>query len=328
MIRADRVLWTAGLDLQDDSSLLKLIHMLMVFIFYRLLGLKICVIMQGAGPLNTRIGRNITRLILSLIEVFVARDSGSFTLLKQIKPDINIIRGFDGLFLGEVDLSRVVEDESKYIDSLTSRNGSQLIIGFNIRLWFHFASNLIPYQFAKGRYLKRAESLIQSFMEASVSFIQLLRTRFSAKVLLISMYEPGIEPWEDDLPLLATLKDNFEEDSNVALVDKPISLLAFCKLVSLLDAVVGTRLHSALTAIRFGVPAIHISYTLKGHDMFRDLGLANYALDIEEFIAQPDRAVTLLEEIFNDRNFKDRLRMVVDNIIDNNRSVLESALPI
>lgn len=54
---ADTVFWTAGLDLQDDSCLIKILYINVVFALYRLLRIKaIYVIAQGAGPLDTKVG--------------------------------------------------------------------------------------------------------------------------------------------------------------------------------------------------------------------------------------------------------------------------------
>ncbi len=40
--------------------------------------------------------------------------------------------------------------------------GPRPVVGLNVRLWFHFANNIISYQFARDRYRKRAAPPMQN----------------------------------------------------------------------------------------------------------------------------------------------------------------------
>ncbi|NLP03359.1 MAG: hypothetical protein GX089_12755 [Fibrobacter sp.] len=83
LLDCDAIIWTCGLDLQDDSSLLKLLHTFLLFLYYRILGKKIYVLNQGAGPINRKSGVFLTRLILSLTDLFITRDSRTHNLLSS-----------------------------------------------------------------------------------------------------------------------------------------------------------------------------------------------------------------------------------------------------
>ena len=81
------MIWTGGLDLQDDFSLLKLVHTWLVFVSYRLLGLKILVALQGAGPLTTPLGRWLAaRRTPRPTKLVLVRDRGSHDLLRGMLP--------------------------------------------------------------------------------------------------------------------------------------------------------------------------------------------------------------------------------------------------
>ncbi len=323
---ADTVLWTAGLDLQDDSSLLKILHTLLNFLFFRLLGLKILVISQGAGPIRTRWGRFLTRLLLDQTSGFLVRDGGSLNLLRGINPRVRIYRGFDGIFLGDFDLSSIPAAEENYIEHLQQREIGQPLIGFNLRLWFHFSSGLLPYHLAPGKYRARAQKQLAEFIKASTIFLMAARRELNAKILMVSMYEPWVEPWEDDLPLLRQVKDRLAGDDQVVLVDQPLGLQGFCKLISGLDAMVGTRLHSTLAALRFGVPAVHLAYTLKGRDIFRDLGLSDYVVELERFIADPLATLAPLNRILSSHAIKGKISSLVQEVIARNQLVFNNLL--
>lgn len=326
LVQADAVLWTAGLDLQDDSSLVKLLHTLCVFSSYRLLGLKIYVLMQGAGPLTTRWGRTLTRLILNNVDTFIARDRGTLKLLQQLKSRTRLVLGHDGIFLGDFSQATPSPEEKQYIDKLTAKNNSQPLIGFNLRQWFHFASSILPYQYARKKYQTRSQQKMAEFLQTSILFLKELRRRFDAKILLISMYEPGIEPWEDDLPYLQAVKSGLVEDDNIIVVDKPLSIGAFCNLMAKLDLMVGTRLHSTLAALRFGVPAVNLSYTLKGKDIFMDLGLASNSIDLDDFFNEFPIVLHLVETNLQNTNSRNRMQKIALQTTEFNKGILEQVL--
>jgi polysaccharide pyruvyl transferase WcaK-like protein len=325
--RTKVVVWTGGLDLQDDSSVLKLVHTFLVFSLYRLMGWRLLLAMQGAGPLTKPNGRRLALAILNRVHTFIVRDAGSQRLLEGLKSRAKIVRGYDGIFLPGFPGASPSPHERARIETLTRRDfDGQPLIGINVRLWFHFASSWVPYQFAKERYRRRAEAKMSVFLDAMAGTIRRLRAGARAKVLLISMYEPGVEPWEDDLPLLAQLKEMLATDAEVVLFDDDLGLPAFYTLIGQLDVMVGTRLHSTLTALRAGVPAIHLSYTLKGRDIFIDLGLSDWVMELEDFLANPGPLGDLTLRALTDATLRSRVRTLRDRVVAENLSVFRNAV--
>ena len=54
-------------------------------------------------------------------------------------------------------------------------------------------------------------------VDTLAALIRHLRREHNAEIVLLSMCEPGIEPWEDDQPLLDRLKMLPAEDDGVVL---------------------------------------------------------------------------------------------------------------
>jgi polysaccharide pyruvyl transferase WcaK-like protein len=323
--RASAVIWTGGLDIQDDSSLLKLVHTLLVFASYRLLGLKILVALQGAGPLTTPLGRWLAARILGLTNLVLVRDRGSHDLLRGMLPENRLRLASDGIFLpGFPDRGNPFELPSE-MEVLCAAEGRP-VIGVNIRLWFHFASTVIPYQFRRHSFRKRAEARMEVFLSAITTIVTELRRRKNARIVLVSMYEPGVEPWEDDAPLLQQIKDRFAEDPEVVLLSDDLPILDLCALIARFDLMIGTRLHSTLIALRAGVPAIHIAYTLKGHDIYADLGLSGWVFGIDEAGFTPQAVVTTAECILSDPQRFNHVRAIVDPVVATNEQALQDAL--
>jgi polysaccharide pyruvyl transferase WcaK-like protein len=274
--------------MQDDSSLARLLYLWTAFRLYCTLGLKVVCLFQGAGPITTAPGRLLARAVLAQVDTFVARDPGTFALIECLRPRTRRVLAHDAIFLPgfEDDLAAVSASERVMLDRACQTDGRP-VIGVNLRQWFHFASSILPYQFSRQKYLKRSKAQMQGLIHSMTELVASLRTRERARVLLISAYQPGVRPWEDDLPWLEQVKSKFSADDEVKLVDAPMTMPAYFNLMSRLDLMIGMRLHSSLVALRFGVPSINLSYTLKGGDILRHMGLPDSVADLRGFIESP-----------------------------------------
>lgn len=328
LAKADVVLWTGGLDLQDDSSLAKLCHTWLTFFVYRLLGLKIVCVCQGAGPLTSMVGRLLTRMVLNQVLVFMARDLSSFNLIASLNSRTKLVRSHDGIFFPGFEM--IEASERKMHDCLKhlAEGPHGPLIAINMRLWFHFAGGFLPYQFAKRSFRKRAEAKMNAFTGAFVKLMTRLRLELDARIVLISMYEPGAEEWEDDAVWLRRLKKHFINDPAVILCDDDLTIPEFVTLMRCFDLVIGTRLHSTLAALRQGVRAIHLSYTLKGQDIFEGLGLKEFAVDLDRFIDVPDDVFTLAQATIGQKHLPAKIVDITRSAIADNVVALRRTLDI
>jgi polysaccharide pyruvyl transferase WcaK-like protein len=323
--RANAVVWTGGLDLQDDSSRIKLVHTWLVFTSYRLLGLRIMLALQGAGPLETRSGRWLARRVMSLVDLALVRDSGSFRLLSELADPARLRLAADGIFLDGFPTRDALGPCPAAIHAITDGAGRP-VIGVNIRLWFHFASSWIPHQFATEASHRRAGASMVALVAALAEVVRHLRRRHDARVILISMYEPGTEPWEDDAPFLAQIKSHFADDAEVVLWQEDVSIEDLFRLFARFDLVIGVRLHSTLIALRAGVPAIHMSYTLKGRDIYADLGLSDWAIELEEAVRSPAAVARCADAVLADPQRFARVAAITAVRVAENELALSEAI--
>ena len=320
LFRSRYVVWTGGLDLQDDLSQVKLVYMWIVFASYRTLGLRIVVAMQGAGPLTTLTGRWLARRVLALVDTALLRDGGSFELVAGLTKREKLVLAHDGIFLSG--LSANSKDDVEQRPCLEAKPR----IGLNLRLWFHFANSWIPYQFARDTYRARAEKPMSRIVDSLAALIRHLRREHNAEIVLLSMYEPGIEPWEDDQPLLDSLKSRFAEDDGVVLFRDDVTIESFAGMIGRLDLMIGTRLHSTLIALRMGVPALHIAYTNKGRAIYGDLGLADWLIGIDELLDLPEPLIKLADEILSNPDALSRVTELVARAVDDNKKAFRAAI--
>ncbi len=328
LLNNDYVLWSVGLDLQDDSSLVRIIYLWITFKFYRILGLRIISLFQGAGPITTKLGASLAKKTLQLVDIFVARDPGTYKLVGEIDNSINRVLAYDAIFLPDLeeDIKNVPDAQMDLITPLVDSNDLP-VIGINIRQWFHFTSSFFPYELSKKTFVKRSQLKMREIIDTTVQFVRVLRQKMDAKILLISAYQPGIVPWEDDMTWLTIVGSHFLDDDRVVLVNEGLSIPGYFSLISRLDLVVGMRLHTTLTALRFGVPAINISYTLKGNDFFQYLGLDKNVFDLSFFLTSPEIIVERVQEIFNSYDSeKEFITLQVQQAIDHNMKVLQDVL--
>jgi len=287
------IVWAGGLDLQDDSSKFKILYILAAFSYYRLLNKRVLVLCQGAGPIQSGFGRFFTKQILKLVDVFVARDPGTMQLLKTINPNVDIKQGYDGIFFPGFD-SFFSPKKSRDTDTADM----SLKIGINIRQWFHFSSQFIPYRMAQASYREKARPKMESLLVQFIELIDYLLDTYKSEIVLFSAYHPGIEPWEDDLYYLRQIKESFQDNDRVQHMPESHDLGFYFRQIAKLDLMIGMRLHSTLTALRLGVPSINISYTKKGRDILAHLGLGRYVVDLEDFLLSTRGAQDMVDWIF------------------------------
>ena len=163
-------------------------------------------------------------------------------------------------------------------------------------------------------------------VDALAALIRHLRREHDAEIVLLSMYEPGIEPWEDDQPLLDRLKVLFAEDDGVVLFCDDVTIESLASTIGRLDLMIGTRLHSTLIALRMGVPALHIAYTGKGRAIYCDLGLADWLVGIDELLDSPELLIKLADEVLSNPDAAARVTKLVAKAVDDNKKALRAAI--
>jgi polysaccharide pyruvyl transferase WcaK-like protein len=86
------------------------------------------------------------------------------------------------------------------------------------------------------------------------------------------------------------------------------------------------RLHSALAAIRLGVPAVHLAYTLKGHDIFAALGLADYVVAVEQFLQTPSALSGVITRVLAQPGLRNHVQHLADRTTRENERIFQAVL--
>ncbi|MBA4420926.1 MAG: hypothetical protein C0391_07240 [Anaerolinea sp.] len=322
------ILWAAGLDFQDDSSLAKLLYLWLIFSIYRARGLKVVCLFQGAGPLKTKPGRWLAAQALKQVNLFIARDPGTEQLIRTISPATRVQLAHDAIFLPgfEQEVKSLPASDRMLVDEYIGE-GTRPVIGINLRQWFHFSSSLLPYQMNKSGYQQKSTQQMEKLLTSMATVIRFAREKWKARILLISAYQPDVLPWEDDLPWMEKLACQFSDDPQVVLTNKPLTMLQYYALMSRLDVMIGMRLHSSLIALRMAVPSINISYTLKGRDILEYMGLGSNVVDLTDFLADPKPTLGRMQDLLD--NLPESRKIVqarTDQAIQENMRVLSSLL--
>jgi polysaccharide pyruvyl transferase WcaK-like protein len=142
------------------------------------------------------------------------------------------------------------------------------------------------------------------------------------------MYEPDKMRWEDDMPFLLQIKNGFIDNSRVEIMEEPMNLRAFYTRISQLNLMIGMRLHATLLALRSGVPSININYTLKGRDIFNDMGLGDYVIELEQFIKDPLTVTGRIDDALYNKELKQSIDLFVKKASESNLSALKSIFKI
>jgi|LDZU01.1.fsa_nt_gi polysaccharide pyruvyl transferase WcaK-like protein len=321
---ADRILWGGGLDLTDESSKAKLLYLLATFSQYRMAGKEINCVFQGAGPLVTRTGRIVARQILQRVSHFVARDEYTYSLIHQLNPGIPLTLAGDAIFFPGFEQQLDLYSDASTITHFLGNKKSP-VIALNLRRWFHFSSDLVPFQLAKKRYESRGLEQMNHLMKIYIDLVQKMRSQFDARVLLVSAYNPGVYSWEDDLQWLEGVKAAFPDDHDVCLVNDSLEMLDYLALMAKVDLALSMRLHTSLTVMRFGNPAVNISYSPKGVNAFCTLGMKENAFDINSIMQDPapiwHRIETILKDLHGE---KEKVIRGVNTIMVTNMQALNA----
>ena len=263
-------------------------------------------------------------ILIRKTDLIVARDSQSYKLLRSINHEKAIKLAYDGVFLGRTDFASIEKKEKEYIDNMFFCKGFS--IGFNIRLWYHLKNNLLPYQFSQKSSLRRATPRMEKLADSSSRLIDNLLEKHNCRVFLISAYQPGEYTSEDDMIWLDMIRKK-SDNEKIILIKEKMSLMAYLYLMSKLDLMIGMRLHSALAAIRVNVPSINLSYTLKGKNIFSDMGLSEYVFELNEFVKDPfiiaNKVAAMLSNLEGE---KLKFKQISNDIVKKNSEIIKACM--
>lgn len=242
---ADAFILGGGGIIQDKTSLGNLLFHLSRVMMAVISGTPVISYGLGVGPLQTKVGRLLTAVLLSRAHTLCVRDQISADLLQQIGVSQTKIQvTADPALLLEVSdhTPKLVQD----IQKLKQQCG--YLVGVSLR----------PFDTHYRLFKKRRQSVssIQPLFESVVKNVRLFAQETSAGVVFFSMH-PGQDNEVGQLFLerMGSLPSLFVPGDTL-----PTQMLAAIKAV---DMLIGMRLHAIIFATRTAVPAIALAYQPK-----------------------------------------------------------------
>ncbi len=259
---ADLVISGGGSLLQDVTGLKSLVYYLGVVWLARRLGKPVVFYAQGIGPVRSRTGRLLVRLVASDVQLITVRDAASARDLAEMgvtRPPVEVtadpVLGLDPARTGREKGMEILERAGILEPPATgggnnSRPGEDggsgtavPVVGVSVREWPGF-----------GAEQQRALARVGDDL-----------CRRGYRVLFIPLHYP------EDLAVSRQVAAMMQEGAIV--LERGLTVGEAVSLFGCLDLLIGMRLHALILAAVMGVPPLGISYDPKIDRFLEQLGL-------------------------------------------------------
>jgi polysaccharide pyruvyl transferase WcaK-like protein len=272
--RQDLIVVGGGGLLQDDDSRVKVPYWASRLLALRAFQRKIVGLSLGVGPLDHAESRAGARLICELLHGVSVRDEFAQLWLQQVSDRTVAVVPDPAFMLNATD----ADEAREYIRSLGLPIDRPLL-GVTLRGWFHRRGGVVPHRvraclaIGRGHGSSERATLAQSL----ATEIRRLARRLDASVLLMPSYRLAHEGDFEACQAVATQLEGVRVA--VATLDDP----SFYKAVAgHLTLMVSARMHPLIFAASMGVPVVGLAYNGKFEGAFRQLGLRDQLLDLQQ----------------------------------------------
>ncbi len=272
------VYWGGGVDLQDSGSKIKIALLFIRILLLKRRGSRFVLAFQGAGPIRTRFGKFCLKLISRLIDYAIVREPTAQKILLEdaAMSAAEVALGVDSALLLEPpqsEFGRTYLQKHKF-------DISRPILGVNLRRWYHQRGGWLPTEFRSKNQAPGGAERMQTLISEMAQAIS--ANGAYSQILMVPMYRRYPEMWEDDIVLLEELKSKLPSNYVVSFLEEDVSAFELLSIFSMLDVMIGVRLHSTIMAHIAGVPALHIAYEHKGIEHYDHMGMRDLILSIGE----------------------------------------------
>ncbi|WP_273484631.1 polysaccharide pyruvyl transferase CsaB [Desulforamulus ruminis] len=230
---ADLLISGGGSLLQDVTGIKSLLYYLGVIGLARILRKPVFFYAQGIGPVNSRLGRLLMRLVVNKVDYITVRDESSMEDLRNmqvIKPPVEVtadpVLGLEQKFVDE-SVGRKILEETGMDLSIEKR-----LVGVSVREW-------------KG---------LSKYKEVLAEICNKL-SRIGYQVVFLPMHYP------DDLEISREIAEKMDQPAVV--LDRQYSVVEMAGLIANMDLLIGMRLHALILAAVMHVPPVALSYDPK-----------------------------------------------------------------
>jgi polysaccharide pyruvyl transferase CsaB len=269
---SDLLVIGGGGIIQDATSLGNLLFHLSHAVIAHLVGTPFVCYAVGVGPLQSRIGRQLTAAILKKAQAITVRDHYSAQLLTSIGISDNLIKATSDPAMN-LPFTDEVNNDPVYQKILqTKAHDKRPLIGISLR------PVLDKYNILPGEYSISAatDDLIQNVLKVADNLTKQLDVRF----LFISMH-----PSQDD-PIGHLFTRKMEGKAPVIMATGQLPPQIMMSIIGQSDLLIGMRLHSLILASRSHIPMLALSYAPKVSGFLSLLGQEKLVLRLSDWTAE------------------------------------------
>jgi len=237
----------------------------------------------GVGPINTRLGKFLTRLIANKVDLITVRDEMSKQTLETLgvsKPPIYVTVD------PAITLSAVNAEQLLDILNREGLNKNQPLIGLCLTSVWHDPKTW-PGQYSK--FLR--------FKEVIAQLADYLASELGAKIVFIPFWSlSSIPPYKRDRNMAVEIARMMRHKNKSIVLSGEYTPEELMGIIERMDLVIGMRLHSLIFAAAMNVPAIGISHQPKHRGFLQILGQETLICNIEN-INENDLQSVLLKDL-------------------------------
>lgn len=271
-------------------------HALNIAFLWLWLGLALAVLMgkplvllpQSFGPLPGALQRRLLRWLLARSALVAAREYHSLRLLAAIGLRRRVLVLPDLAFTAREAPAQALDAAIPGFAAL--RADGRPLVGLTLMDW---GGQNPGFQNQRG------------YETAVLALVRHLRDRYQARIVLFSQC-CGPTAAQDDRRIARRIAAAAGQPDALVLIDAALPPEVLKAAYRQMDALVATRMHSAIFALSSGVPTLAIGYLHKSIGIMEMLGLDRYVLDIDTIDAA--RACAGFDRLWAERaGIRDRL---------------------
>ncbi len=253
--------------IQDNTSTRSLIYYLGMIWLAKKMGMKVMIYANGIGPINKKMNRKLTKLVLDQVDIITLREGvpsrHEIDSLNITKPKI-LITADPALTIESKD-SKDIED----IFSDENINSSGPFIGISVRKWDGF---------------EKYENIISGLADYMID-------KYGLSPVFIPMHYPG------DLSIIKRIVSKMKGKGYI--IKNKYTVIQTMEIIKRMDLLVGMRLHALIFAASQGIPVVGLVYEPKVEGFLKSIQQASvgHVKDLEL-----EKLKCTVEDVWNKRD--------------------------
>ncbi len=240
------------------------------FILAKLYKCNYYIYAQSVGPFWKTISKMQASWILNNASLVTVRDEKSYSLIKE---QLKIIGNNIHLTADEAHLLPSMVPAENPLETVKKENPDKLIVGISVREWeFKDIPDRVIRKRTEHRYHRK-------ILELCIHLVE----KYDARIVFISTCQGRPEYFIDDSHfashLIKLLPYNMR--NKITVISDAYDPRELKEIMKSFDIFAGVRMHTLVLALSSGIPCIGLGYEFKTEELFNQLKLSHYAIDLK-----------------------------------------------